>query len=740
MKKIFAFAAAFLVAFAADAQTISGATIRAGTTPLSALQAQATGTAVCNPAGGSSASPVACTAAQMRLALALGTAALSNVGDFDAAGAATAAQAAAVQRANHTGTQLASTISNFSTAADARVAAAVGVSVDAFGAAAAAQAASQPLDATLTALAAANWAANALPIGTGADTLSQTSFAASTFPARASTGNLVAKTLTDYALSLLDDIDASAARTTLGLSTAAVEATGTSGHTIGFLDGVNTWSGMNVWSSSSNFGDGTGGISLRLNGASGNSSFLAFQVAGVNRWRLQREATTLDFALRAEDAAGTLIDEPVRIVNAAGGLMSLSRPTTVAGLLTASAGLSGPFLTATGNRSVATIVSAGGVAFNTVASTYTDTASSGSTGGNFGVNTFATPTLAASSVTTFSGRAATVLIAGAPTAGTNVTLSAARSLYVASGTTETAALTSTGNTSILNNGGSGTTNIGTGSTAGAVTIGGGSNTITVGSPEAHSGSYTFSNSTNGGQAISTAAATYTDAVLTGSQAANFGVTQFGIPTLAAGSALTYTGTSATVTIKGAPVSGTNVTQSFSRALSVEAGSTVLGGGVVVQSGLIATGNSTIAANNGTATVGLGTGTTTGTVSIGGGSNVVNVASPLQLGGKVALSTTAPTISSGFGTSPSIVASSGTAAFTLNVGTGGAASTGIVGLPAATTGWACSVNNLTTNDATHLLTKQTATTTTTVTVGNYTTAGVAGAWAASDILQFQCTGY
>jgi hypothetical protein len=59
----------------------------------------------------------------------------------------------------------------------------------------------QPLDATLTALAGQNWAANALPIGTGADTVSQVAFAANTFPARASTGDLVAKTITDGALS-----------------------------------------------------------------------------------------------------------------------------------------------------------------------------------------------------------------------------------------------------------------------------------------------------------------------------------------------------------------------------------------------------------------------------------------------------------------------------------------------------------------------------------------------------------
>lgn len=80
-------------------------------------------------------------------------------------------------------------------------------------------AAAQPLDATLTALAAANWAANAIPIGTGADTLAQTALAANTFPARSSAGNVAAKAITDAGLALVDDADASAMLTTLGVST-----------------------------------------------------------------------------------------------------------------------------------------------------------------------------------------------------------------------------------------------------------------------------------------------------------------------------------------------------------------------------------------------------------------------------------------------------------------------------------------------------------------------------------------
>lgn len=94
----------------------------------------------------------------------------------------------------------------------------------------------QPLDATLTAFAALTIAANSLTIGTGADAFSQTSFSANTFPARASTGDLVAKTITDFGLSLVDDADASTARTTLGLGTLATQ----SGTFSGTSSGTNT--------------------------------------------------------------------------------------------------------------------------------------------------------------------------------------------------------------------------------------------------------------------------------------------------------------------------------------------------------------------------------------------------------------------------------------------------------------------------------------------------------------------
>lgn len=80
----------------------------------------------------------------------------------------------------------------------------------------------QPLNANLTAISGLTIAANSFMLGTGVAAFSVLTFAANTFPARGSTGNVVAKTITDFGLSLVDDADATAARTTLGLGTLAV--------------------------------------------------------------------------------------------------------------------------------------------------------------------------------------------------------------------------------------------------------------------------------------------------------------------------------------------------------------------------------------------------------------------------------------------------------------------------------------------------------------------------------------
>lgn len=107
------------------------------------------------------------------------------------------------------------------------------------------------------------------------------------------------------------------------------------------------------------------------------------------------------------------------------------------------------------------------------------------------------------------------------------------------------------------------------------------------------------------------------------------------------------------------------------------------------------------------------------------------------------SNTAPTISSGFGTSPSVTVNNGTAAFVVNVGTGGTASSGVIGLPTAANGWNCWVTNITSNAANRAgqWTVQTASSTTTCTVQHQTiSTGAALAWAASDLLRVSAFAY
>lgn len=116
-----------------------------------------------------------------------------------------------------------------------------------------------------------------------------------------------------------------------------------------------------------------------------------------------------------------------------------------------------------------------------------------------------------------------------------------------------------------------------------------------------------------------------------------------------------------------------------------------------------------------------------------------IISDLPLPYSAAASATAPTISSGFGTGAAITANNGTIAFRVNVGTGGTASSGVVGLPASAVGWNCYATDLTTQSSSVFLTKQTASTTTTATFTNYNTAGTATAWVANDILSISCQG-
>jgi hypothetical protein len=98
---------------------------------------------------------------------------------------------------------------------------------------------------------------------------------------------------------------------------------------------------------------------------------------------------------------------------------------------------------------------------------------------------------------------------------------------------------------------------------------------------------------------------------------------------------------------------------------------------------------------------------------------------------------AVTISSGFGSTPSI-SSTSTAAFTVTIGST-PGTTGVLTMPGTVAhGWICQANDQTTNTET---VGETANSTTSVTVTFYSrTTGVATAPTAADVVQFMCFGY
>lgn len=122
----------------------------------------------------------------------------------------------------------------------------------------------------------------------------------------------------------------------------------------------------------------------------------------------------------------------------------------------------------------------------------------------------------------------------------------------------------------------------------------------------------------------------------------------------------------------------------------------------------------------------------------GSTNLVKAASGYALA-SLAFSATAPTVSSGFCTSPSISNNNGTAAFTITIGSACAGSVGVLTMPAAAHGWTCDFHNLT-NPAANKP-DEIASTATSVSVTNYVrTTGVAGNFTASDVVAAQCTAY
>lgn len=102
--------------------------------------------------------------------------------------------------------------------------------------------------------------------------------------------------------------------------------------------------------------------------------------------------------------------------------------------------------------------------------------------------------------------------------------------------------------------------------------------------------------------------------------------------------------------------------------------------------------------------------------------------------------TSPTISSGFCTSPSVIASNGTWSFRVVVGSACATGTGVIGMPAAANGWDCKITSGTASASSVPVMDLTASTTTTVNIKNYSrTTGAPAAFTSNDVLLVSCTG-
>jgi hypothetical protein len=252
---------------------------------------------------------------------------------------------------------------------DADVAVQVAAAADATSKANAAAAASQPLDGTLTALAASNWVANSLPIGTGADTLSQTAFAANTFPARASTGDLVAKTISDDALAFVAAANNGAMRSALGLGTLATQ----SGTFSGTSSGTNTGDQTTV---SGNAGTATALQTARaiygnnFDGTAALNQIIASAYGGTgNGFTKFSGPTTSERTFTLPDANATIAT--VAVDNAFTAGQTITPAANTSGLTVASH----THTTSNPAVKIAQTWNAGGVTFTGLFANFTDSAS-----------------------------------------------------------------------------------------------------------------------------------------------------------------------------------------------------------------------------------------------------------------------------------------------------------------------------------------------------------------------------
>jgi hypothetical protein len=164
------------------------------------------------------------------------------------------------------------------------------------------------------------------------------------------TGNLYDVTASAFALTILDDADAAAVRTTigagagdmlksenlsglanyttarsnLGLGTAAVVNTGTSGATIPLLNAANTWSGAQTF----------GNSGIVLNGDGGTNRQFLIQSGFVNRWVYGVEGSAeagsnagTNYIIARFSDAGSFLDIPLTITRSTGAVLFSTTPS-----------------------------------------------------------------------------------------------------------------------------------------------------------------------------------------------------------------------------------------------------------------------------------------------------------------------------------------------------------------------------------------------------------------------------
>lgn len=155
---------------------------------------------------------------------------------------------------------------------------------------------------------------------------------------------------------LSDLASASIARTNLGLGTAATQNTGTSGGTLPFLNGTNTWSGANSFTSPltvtsatqaqvSFSASGANDFQAVLNAATSQNVSLIFETAGSSKWQLTKGTTDtlvlFDFSTSANSlfittAGQVTVGEASQLVMPAAGGANTTGKWNIGGQLSSS--------------------------------------------------------------------------------------------------------------------------------------------------------------------------------------------------------------------------------------------------------------------------------------------------------------------------------------------------------------------------------------------------------------------